>query len=348
MLFRRSSSISSLNCTPSVRQAFVAVSLFVSAFGLNARTTESPNTNFSDIASVVSQSVVLIQTNYTTRMLMSGVSNVVVNSGIGFIISENGLGVAPQHVFRPWLYDRKLLALIDLGFIELVAGSARISAWSAENETHDCGIATTVNRHEFLQASDMFEHELLVLFVEEPTTKVALLESNFGNASIAEAISDITDIVVFQLNSCDGSFRPLLLSIEEITPREKVIVVGSARPKDKNVPFNHSFQVGKTHRESEGIVDIDVSLIPGTSGSPVVDSSGAVIGMVIAAISGVRGIAISSNVIRQLRSLSEQRVKFQERRLDTEGCEPGEIDGVIDEALWRSLSNPDCNYYQNQ
>jgi|GEM_PF-4860593 len=89
---------------------------------------------FKRVLPVASKAVLYVRSQFTAIFTTTGETRSFDSSGTAFLVSENGLAIAPLHVLEPWRFDEDFLALRELGVIELEPHSVTRHIWLADEQ----------------------------------------------------------------------------------------------------------------------------------------------------------------------------------------------------------------------
>lgn len=307
---------------------------------------EQQSTVFKEILDLAQQSVVYIRTTYQVQSAISDKTNEVEHFGTGFTVSSNGLSIAPQHVLRPWLYDNNMLAMTALGQIKIDESSVRYTVWTAKEQVLDPNTKDSLTYlTDTAFDSEKTENGLVLLYTATPETGAQILTSPFGAITVQRPLVGHTDIAVFQLIDFDREFTYLTLddNANAAEAMDEVLTVGyplSRLHDGKSVPQGVK---GFVRRQTSDLLELDSALHPGTSGAPVLNRDGYVIGMAVALInSDSYGIAVTAPYLREATDAALQALVETKQRLTESGCYTGSADGRIDAELWSAMHKQNC------
>ncbi|MGB7299390.1 MAG: trypsin-like peptidase domain-containing protein [Burkholderiaceae bacterium] len=310
-------------------------------------TLEVQGKRFKKILADSTKAVLFVWTRYSARLGISDEEKEVYSAGTAFLLDTNGLAVAPQHVFEPWRYDDEFLALNALGLIELVPGSVVRYVWLAGQQVIEPGSQPANYLTDKAFSDESEARRLLVLHRPEPKTASRLVTTPLGIAQIDKPLAGPSDLVVFQLATGAGDFPALSLlsSPGSIAPLDEVLVVGYPMARLDDGRSVAQGVKGFVRRVGPDLLELDSALHPGSSGAPVLDSRGQVVGMAVAMFgSESYGAAVPWDHIQMAITQAQINVQVNEARLRDSGCNPGPVDGVLDDKTWEAIRSPGCEF----
>lgn len=307
---------------------------------------EQQSSVFKDILVEAQQSVVYIRTSYEVQSAISDKTSEVEHFGTGFTVSADGLSIAPQHVLRPWLYDNNMLAMTALGQINIDESSVKYTVWTAKEQVIDPDSEDNLAYiTDTAFDSEKTDNGLALLYTATPETGPQVLTSPIGAITVQRPLVGHTDIGVFQLIDFDREFA--YLSLDDGTngaeAMDEVLTVGyplSRLHDGKSVPQGIK---GFVRRQTSDLLELDSALHPGTSGAPVLNRSGHVIGMAVALInSDSYGIAVTAPYLHDATLAAQRALTEIKKRLTESGCYSGASEGLIDPELWSAMHDQNC------
>lgn len=299
---------------------------------------------FQQMLPLARESVVYIRTGFSARLLPTGESRRFESSGTAFVVAANGLAVAPLHVLEPWRFDEEFLSLLALGVVELQQDTIRRDVWLSGAQVTD-----PQDDEKYLVESaysdNASDRVLKILHREQLDTATKLVPTPLGVAEIQRPVAGPTDLAVIQLMDFSHQHTHLVIAADNelLQPLDKVMVVGFPLGRLDDGRSRAQGVMGVVRRTGPNLLELDSALHPGISGAPVLNGDGRVAGMAVAVFGTVSyGVCIPAH--RLSRALEQARawVLGQETRLASLGCQPGPVDGVLDQQTWLASQKPGC------
>lgn len=300
---------------------------------------------FKSILANSSDAVVFIKTSYNMEMLNTGERTTREITGTGFTISSTGLTLAPQHVMKPWLYDKTILSMQSFGIVKVLPETVIHTIWTAQQQV----LLPDKEPFEYL-TEDAFsttnaKSAVLVLYAPEPKTVTEQVSTPFGIVEIEAPVAGPTDVTVLQLIDASRTFSTLTIEPEmnSVEPLDEVLLLGFPLTRLKDGRSIPQAVRGFVRHQTSKLLELDSTLLPGNSGGPVLNRDGHVIGMAIATLgSDSYGAAVPAAKLINTVSVSAIAVNELKQELIDQHCAPGPLNGQGDWQLWQSVHNPNC------
>jgi len=312
---------------------------------------EQASTLFKDILLESQKSVIYIRTTYSVESEMTDKRAEMESFGTGFTIDSNGLSIAPQHVLKPWLYDDNMLAMQEIGMLNIVEGSVTYTIWTSEEQVIEQQ-ETTDELHyqtETAFSSDKDIRGVTVLYSPLPETAPTVMASVIGAVTIDKPLVGHTDITMLQLIDFEREFAALSISenADNVEPMDEIVLVGyplSRLHDGKSIPQGVK---GFVRRQTQYLLELDTALHPGSSGAPVLNRASNVIGMAVALInSDTYGVAVPASYLNKAIKHARDQINQIKESLIKLNCYSGELDGTLDKKMWQAMQKPECRLEQ--
>jgi len=189
-------------------------------------------------------------------------------------------------------------------------------------------------------------HTLRLLHAPEPELGVQIVSSPLGVVDVQVPVPGASDSAVLQLVDFASPMAHLAPAPGTAGPAslDEVLLVGYPFSRLHDGVAAPQGIRGFVRRQSEGLLELDAAVHPGLSGGPVLDRDGALVGMVMATLSSdVYAVALPLDGLLALLDEARERVRAEEARLASVGCDPGDVDGVFDartEQAFRCAEQP--------
>ena len=227
--------------------------------------------------------LVLIQVDYELRA--GETSRKRRSTGTGFFVSSTGLIATNKHVLQPWKFDGDAADLVAEGY-EPVEASTRIVAFPADANVFD-GDGRRVTGEAFDSRRGTLE-------------LVAVADDGGGRGKQG---NDSADLALLRA-TCDGEapFLPLRGGNAPVDTLEEVLVLGFP---DGTALLEHGRATPTVARgevsKVEDTLVIQAPLLSGSSGGPVLDGEGRVVGVATRRMAGASfGRCIQARYVRAL------------------------------------------------
>ncbi len=256
--------------------------------------------DFPQVLNRYSDSVLFIQTSYA---LVSGERRFrFVGDGTGFFVTADGVIVTNKHVVQPWKFDGRSVAMLDSGY-RLDEQSVRLAAWpNGARVTDEAGV-TVLDR-----AFDSGRGELEIAAM--PPDALEQRSEPLGDGRVYEGrfhAQDESDLALLQATVPQPVVPiPVAEDTSALRKLDPVMVLGF--PTGKLILESGIAETLPTRGE---VLKIDRSLFitaqvhPGSSGGPVIDRHGHVVGIATRRVSGDSALGVcirSAHVLRLLRN----------------------------------------------
>lgn len=300
---------------------------------------------FKSILANSSDAVVFIRTSYSMEIINSGERTILETAGTGFTINSTGLTLAPQHVMKPWLYDKTILSMQKFGLIRVLPETVIHTIWTAQQQV----ILPDKEPFQYL-TKDAFgtnnaKSAVLVLYAPKPRTAYEQVSTPFGIVEVEEPIAGPTDVTVLQLIDTTRTFSTLTIERDpnSVEPLDEVLLLGFPLTRLKDGRSIPQAVRGFVRHQTSNLLELDSTLLPGNSGGPVLNRDGHVIGMAIATLgSDSYGAAVPGATLINTVSDAEIAVNELKQQLMDRGCAPGPLNGQADFQLWQAVHSPEC------
>lgn len=301
---------------------------------------------FKDVLSNSLNSIIFIRSNYTMKLTEQDERKEFNSVGTGFIVSENGLAIAPQHVMRPWRYEEEILTMQAMGLVELQPVSVDYAIWTAQQQV----IRENDDGTEFLVqdafSSQRSERGVYPIYIPNPETATRHVPSAFGIVELHMPLAGSTDVAIFQLMDFSVEFSPLQISMDpasSVEPLDEVLAVGYPLSRLQDGQAIPQAVQGFVRRSSSSILELNSALHPGSSGAPILNADAQVIGMAVATfMSDSYGAAVPAEHLIVALDKAKELIKRLQLDLTAKGCWDGPQTGVIDQTLYEAMTRDEC------
>ena len=300
---------------------------------------------FKSILANSSDAVVFIKTSYNMEILNTGERTTLEVAGTGFTINSTGLTLAPQHVMKPWLYDKTILSMQNFGIVKVLPETVLHTIWTAQQQV----VLPDKVPFEYL-TEDAFsttnaKSAVLVLYAPQPSTTNEQMSTPFGIVEIEAPVAGPTDVTVLQLIDATRTFSTLTIesNLNSVEPLDEVLLLGFPLTRLKDGRSIPQAVRGFVRHQTSKLLELDSTLLPGNSGGPVLNREGNVIGMAIATLgSDSYGAAVPAAKLIDTLAASELAVTELKQQLIDLDCTPGPINSQADLQLWQAVRSPNC------
>lgn len=271
------------------RQRVMAWSLALAAvligcmFLFRSQTLDAAN-GFQTWARSYGPSVLLLRTDYS--LIKAGERHAKASWGSGFFVTGNGLIATNKHVVQPWLFDAAAIAERAQGW-DVDPASVRYQAWAAGSQVggiesgRERGTADFDSRSSSLSLAHVAPDSLVSKTVPVPGKgDLATSAHRLGRNDLA-LLRAVTGVPV----------RALPLS-----PPGRVVAQGEALMAIGYPDADTRLEMGVARCSTclghatkvEDSIEFDGQIVPGSSGGPLVDEQGFVVGVVSSVLGKAR------------------------------------------------------------
>ena len=309
----------------------------IQTLGARIEAMEPAGARFKRVLEHTRGAALFIRTTYDTEFARA--TEVVTQQGFGsgFFVSNGGLALAARHVLFPWHYDRELQVLVALGLARVRKESVSWSIWTSDEQVlaGEDRSGTPRFNLETAWSSDSEDRAMRHLYSPPMEFSEEWVEAPVGAVTIPYPVQGSDDVAVLQLMQFDAPVVSLALATQAVEPLDEALALGypfSRLEDGKSVPQGVT---GFVRRVTENVLELDTALSPGSSGGPILNLDGGVIGMAVGVLqSDVYGLAIRARDLSRVLEDAAERVRSEESRLQALGCDPGEVDGIFDGQTW--------------
>jgi S1-C subfamily serine protease len=302
-------------------------------------TMEPTGARFKRVLQDARGAALFIRTTVEVQFARAGEVVIQQSFGSGFFISEGGLALTARHVLFPWHYDRELQVLVSLGLVSIREDTVEWSIWTADQQVlagEDASGAPRFNAH---TAWSSRSEDRAVRHLYSPAIDFSeeRVEAPVGAVTIPFPVSGPDDVAVMQFMQFAEPAVNLAIAAGQAEPLDEALAVGYPFSRLEDGVSAAQGVTGFVRRVTENLLELDTALSPGSSGGPVLNRDGDVIGMAIGVLeSDVYGLAVPARYLRRVLEDAAARVRSEEARLEALGCNPGQVDGVFDGRTWEA------------
>jgi S1-C subfamily serine protease len=313
----------------------------IQSLGARLEAMEPAGARFKRVLRDARGATLFVRTSYDIEFARAGEIVPQQTFGSGFFVSDGGLALAARHVLFPWHYDRELQVLVALGLARVLEETVTWSAWTADTRVLAGKEPSGAPRFDTQTAWSSVSEDRAMRRLYSPPMEFTeeWVEAPVGAVTIPVPVPGSDDVAVLQLMQFEQPFATLTLSAKETEALDQALAVGypfSRLEDGRAVPQGVT---GFVRRVTENVLELDTALSPGSSGGPIVNRDGEVIGMAVGVLeSEVYGLAIRARDLGRVLEDAAARVRAEEERLEALGCDPGDVDGVFDARTWQAYS----------
>jgi S1-C subfamily serine protease len=311
----------------------------IRSLGARLEAMEPTGARFKRVLQDARGAALFIRTTVEVQFARAGEVVIQQTFGSGFFVSKAGLAMTARHVLFPWHYDRELQVLVSLGLVSIREDTVEWSIWTADEhvlEGEDASGARQFNPH---TAWSSRSEDRAVRHLYSPPIEFSeeRVEAPVGAVTIPFPVSGSDDVAVMQLMQFAEPVIDLAIAAQEAEPLDETLAVGYPFSRLEDGMSAPQGVTGFVRRVTGNVLELDTALSPGSSGGPVLNRGGDVIGMAIGVLeSDVYGLAIRARDLRRVLADAAARVRSEEARLEALGCDPGQVDGVFDARTWQA------------
>jgi S1-C subfamily serine protease len=313
----------------------------IQSLGARLEAMEPAGARFKRVLRDARGATLFVRTSYDIEFARAGEIVPQQTFGSGFFVSDGGLALAARHVLFPWHYDRELQVLVALGLARVLEETVTWSAWTADTRVLAGKEPSGAPRFDTQTAWSSVSEDRAMRRLYSPPMEFTeeWVEAPVGAVTIPVPVPGSDDVAVLQLMQFEQPFATLTLSAKETEALDQALAVGypfSRLEDGRAVPQGVT---GFVRRVTENVLELDTALSPGSSGGPIVNRDGEVIGLAVGVLeSEVYGLAIRARDLGRVLEDAAARVRAEEERLEALGCDPGDVDGVFDARTWQAYS----------
>lgn len=287
--------------------------------------------SFKRVFSAARDSILFIRTKYQVQFLKLGETKTFTSYGTGFIISPVGEAITANHVLHPWLYNRELKVMEELGVAKVLEETLELTMWLTDSQVMDekGDPPSFYEKNAYRLGGE--RRDIRILYTADLEKRPELMMSPLGPVEIDMPELGKGDFVIFQIMDFSRHFKFVQLapSGHSNTVLDEVMAIGYplARLQDgKAIP---QATRGIVRRVGQSIMELDTPLHSGNSGGPILDKRGRVVGLASAVLdSPVYGVAVRAEDLNAAWKQVRETVGMEQRRLQKVGCYSGAVDGI--------------------
>lgn len=309
------------------------------SLGARLAAVEPAGARFKRVLQDARGAALFMRTTYDIELTREGEVITQQSFGSGFFISDVGFVLGARHVLFPWHYDRDLQVLVSLGLVSVREETVDWSIWTTDARVLEGEDASGARRFSRETAWSSRSPDRAVRHLYSPPMKFTeeWVEAPVGAITVSVPVPGGDDVAVLQLMRFDEPAVSLSFATQKVEPLDEALALGypfSRLEDGRAVPQGVT---GFVRRVTENMLELDTALNPGSSGGPILNRDGDVIGMAIGVLhSDVYGLAIRARDLRRVLDDATFHVRNEEARLQALGCDPGPVDGVFDARTWHA------------
>jgi len=309
------------------------------SLGARLAAVEPAGARFKRVLQDARGAALFMRTTYDIELTREGEVITQQSFGSGFFISDVGFVLGARHVLFPWHYDRDLQVLVSLGLVSVREETVDWSIWTTDARVLEGEDASGARRFSRETAWSSRSPDRAVRHLYSPPMKFTeeWVEAPVGAITVSVPVPGGDDVAVLQLMRFDEPAVSLSFATQKVEPLDEALALGypfSRLEDGRAVPQGVT---GFVRRVTENMLELDTALNPGSSGGPILNRDGDVIGMAIGVLhSDVYGLAIRARDLRRVLDDATSHVRNEEARLQALGCDPGPVDGVFDARTWHA------------
>jgi S1-C subfamily serine protease len=309
------------------------------SLGARLAAVEPAGARFKRVLQDARGASLFMRTTYDIELTREGEVITQQSFGSGFFISDVGFVLGARHVLFPWHYDRDLQVLVSLGLVSVREETVDWSIWTTDARVLEGEDASGARRFSRETAWSSRSPDRAVRHLYSPPMKFTeeWVEAPVGAITVSVPVPGGDDVAVLQLMRFDEPAVSLSFATQKVEPLDEALALGypfSRLEDGRAVPQGVT---GFVRRVTENMLELDTALNPGSSGGPILNRDGDVIGMAIGVLhSDVYGLAIRARDLRRVLDDATFHVRNEEARLQALGCDPGPVDGVFDARTWHA------------
>ncbi len=287
--------------------------------------------SFKRIFSAARDSILFIRTEYQVQFLKTGETKTFTSFGTGFFISPVGEAMTANHVLYPWLYNREIKAMEELGVVKVLEDTLELTMWLTDSQVmgEKRDPASYYEKNGYRLGGE--RRDIRILYTADLEQRPEQVMSPLGPVEIEMPELGKGDFVIFQIMDFSRRFNFVQLdpSGHNTSALDEVMAIGYplARLQDgKAIP---QVTRGVVRRMGQSIMELDSPLHSGNSGGPILDKRGRVVGLASAVLdSPVYGVAVRGEDLNAAWKQVRETVGMDQRRLKEIGCYSGAVDGI--------------------
>lgn len=281
----------------------ISICLFLAIMTLKIR-QEHPS--FKKIYNDNQAAIFLLGTEYkVTPINIPRETLPITGNGTGFFITKDGVAITATHVLFPWKYKKQYLMAEEMGIAKVYQDSWKISIWVTSEKTGDDPILIGnfgIDDIEILQVGDV------------------VIETMYGRSPIGLLMykgineEESSDFTIFRIKNLEKemSFIPVPMETIKLEPLDQVMVIGYPLVSSfKKIQFPHP-TIGRVRRYTINTLEVDIAMHSGSSGSPLFNKYGILVGLGTALLGGDSNYSVFERLRNIQKSWLVPPVKIEE------------------------------------